>query len=690
MGITGFGVWLNNIQRARIKEGKLPLSVSSLFIDMNNVFHDAASDVFLYSKKYNKMSIDRKNKILKDLKKKTEEEKIFLVATRVIEMLYELLKTIQPKEYLVMAVDGVAPMAKITQQRKRRFKAAKERAVAVDPDEEELDDLKTPGSEKLLTGVFDSNCITPGTKFMQLMDQYLQRFIDDALKMRTNIFPEKIVYSSHLTPGEGEHKFFEMIRSGQIKIESIGANVVYGLDADLTMLTLLSDVPYFYLYKQGYNNFGKLEVNIVNIDALKEFIFTDLNILNDPVNQIDMETTTRDFVVMVYFVGNDFLPHISAFEDVAAAINKMFEVYQELNKPLTKPSGEVLWENFKTFMSMLSIFEQPFLKQMAAQSYQYPFTILDESVTKTYPKIDEGTFGNANFQNRVQVDLNFDKFKDLWYGAALEPITDKGKQFMEKHKIEGVPFTQMGVLDMGYEYIKGIQWILHYYRLGTKNVSSKFVYTYHHAPTLTDLATMCDYIMKIGRTPTIDDVKFSPSDPHITPIHQLICVLPPVSWNFIPEPFRGLMLTRFADLSPVDFKIEMEGIHKNKEFMGIPMLSMVDPVRIVNELQDYDIPKEYRDRLPYFVKNIKKVFVPFKILSFEQLQKQKEREEQKASEEYSGTGIDGAKPYPPVPLATMTNKIDSIDTKRKTIKFEIGDRVFHRTNIFSWKKIPLM
>ena len=687
MGITGFGHWLNNIQRARIKEGKLPLSVSSLFIDMNNIFHDAASDVFLYSKKYNKMSIEAKNKILKGLKNKTEEEKIFLVATRVIEMLYELLKTIQPKEYLVMAVDGVAPMAKITQQRKRRFKAAKERASVADPDEEEYDDIKNSRSEGLITGVFDSNCITPGTKFMQLMDQYLQRFIDDALKLRTNIFPEKIVYSSHLTPGEGEHKFFEMIRSGQIKIETIGANVVYGLDADLTMLTLLSDVPYFYLYKQGYNNYGKLEINIVNVDALKEFIFTDLNIAADPQNQIDIETTTRDFVVMVYFVGNDFLPHISAFEDVAAAINKMFSVYQELQKPLTTAYGEVVWANFTEFMSMLSEYEQPLLKQMAAQNYQYPFTILDKSVKKTYPKIDEGTFGESNFKGRVQVELNFDKFKDLWYSSALEPITDKGKKFMEKYKIEGVPFTQMGVLDMGYQYLKGIQWILHYYRLGTKNVSSRYVYTYHHAPTLSDLTMICKYFNEVGKTPTIDDVKLSLSDPHITPIHQLICVLPPVSWNFIPEPFRGLMSTRFSDLSPVNFKVELEGIHKDKEFMGIPMLSMVDPVRIVSELLDYDIPKEYRDRLPYFVKNIKKVFVPFKVMSFEQLQKQKEKEEQKEADLYSGNA---SKPFPPEPLASMTKKIEAIDTKRRTIKFEIADKLFHRTIIFSWKRVRLM
>ena len=680
MGITGFGQWLGNLSRTRIKELKLPAFVSALFIDMNNVFHDAASDVFLYSKKYNRMPLDKKKKIISDLRKKTEEERIFIVATRVIEMIFELIKTIKPKEYLVMAVDGVAPMAKITQQRKRRFKSAKEKAIVSDPDEDE----EESESKNLLAGVFDSNCITPGTKFMVLMDQYLQRFIDDNLKVRTNLFPEKIVYSSHLTPGEGEHKFFEMIRSKQIAIETIGASVVYGLDADLTMLTLLSDIPYFYLYKQTYNNFGKLDINIVNIDALRSFIYEDFNIATDEITKIDVETTTRDFVVMVYFVGNDFLPHITAFEDVALCINKMIEIYQELMKPLTKPSGEIIWEHFTEFVKRLSNLEKPLLEEMAKQTYQYPFKILDESVTKTYPEIDEGTFGNSNFKSRVQVDLNFPKFQNLWYKHSLEPVTDKGKQFMKSQKLEGVPFTQMGVMDMGLQYVKGVQWIFQYYRLGTKSVSSKYLYTYHHAPLLTDLAIMCEYFNQNKKMPTIEDIQFSVKDPVITPIHQLICVLPPVSWEFIPEPFRGLMSTRFADLSPTDFKVELEGIHKGKEFMGIPLLSMVDPVRVVNDIQDYDIPKEYRDKLPFFVKNIKKVFAPMKIMDLQQLERMKEREAELASEAYT------SKPFPPVPVASMRQKIDAINTKRKTIKFEISDRQYHRKNIFTWKSSALM
>src|SRR5205814_1227246 len=98
-----------------------------------------------------------------------------------------VITTISPKDALIIAIDGLAPLAKMQQQRQRRYKAAME---------------KTSGS------IFDSNSITPGTAFMNDLSNYLERWIYANI-MR---FPSKIVYSSHMVPGEGEHKIFDMIR----------------------------------------------------------------------------------------------------------------------------------------------------------------------------------------------------------------------------------------------------------------------------------------------------------------------------------------------------------------------------------------------------------------------------------------------------------------------------------------------
>jgi 5'-3' exonuclease len=179
---------------------------------------------------------------------------------------------------------------------------------------------------------------------------------------------------------------------------------------------------------------------------------------------------------MIFFEGNDFVPHIVAFDDVGETINLMIEIYQEMGKPITTPAGDLDWENFSKFIQELARREEQLLKRVAAQDFIFPFTILDKSTKKDYTKIDEGTFGNDMFEDKVKVELDFPKFQDLWYENALTPYTKGGSDFMIQNDIKGVPFTQMGVIDMVYQYMLGIQWVLHYYQHGTKAVSSRYIY----------------------------------------------------------------------------------------------------------------------------------------------------------------------------------------------------------------------
>ena len=72
-----------------------------------------------------------------------------------------------------MAVDGVAPRAKMNQQRSRRFRSAREAADNEKKAKQKGEDLPT---EKK----FDSNVITPGTGFMVRLDRQL--------KVRSSIF----------------------------------------------------------------------------------------------------------------------------------------------------------------------------------------------------------------------------------------------------------------------------------------------------------------------------------------------------------------------------------------------------------------------------------------------------------------------------------------------------------------------
>ena len=80
------------------------------------------------------------------------EEQIF---TAIFAYIDHLFGKIKPKKLFFMAVDGVAPRAKMNQQRSRRFRTAKEAKEVRERAERKGEVLP---AEK----AFDSNCITPG------------------------------------------------------------------------------------------------------------------------------------------------------------------------------------------------------------------------------------------------------------------------------------------------------------------------------------------------------------------------------------------------------------------------------------------------------------------------------------------------------------------------------------------------
>ena len=116
-----------------------------------------------------------------------------------------LYKLVKPRNKMFLAIDGVAPRAKMNQQRSRRFRSSKERAALM------ADYIAKEG--KLLDDEsFDSNCITPGTEFMFRLGLAFRRWI--AYKMKTDKFWQngaEIIFSGPEVPGEGEHKVMDML-----------------------------------------------------------------------------------------------------------------------------------------------------------------------------------------------------------------------------------------------------------------------------------------------------------------------------------------------------------------------------------------------------------------------------------------------------------------------------------------------
>jgi len=143
----------------------------------------------------------------------------------------------------------------MNQQRARRFRSAKER----------VEEAQNSAETELISvdSYFDSNCITPGTRFMMRLTEALTFYAEKKLKEGVRWETLQITVSGPNTPGEGEHKIMEYIREMR-STGNLGNNrrhYLYGLDADLIMLAPATHEPHFILLREkvnmGTGSFGK-------------------------------------------------------------------------------------------------------------------------------------------------------------------------------------------------------------------------------------------------------------------------------------------------------------------------------------------------------------------------------------------------------------------------------------------------
>lgn len=174
----------------------------------------------------------------------------------IFDYIDDIMTVVKPKKVLFMAVDGVAPRAKMNQQRSRRFRTALEREETAEREASIVKKWRAEGlvltTDDTKASGFDSNVITPGTEFMHNLSRALQLYIVERIHSNPLFKDLKIVLSDAFVPGEGEHKLLEFIRS-QRALPDYNVNTshcIHGADADLIMLGLLTHETHFYILRE--------------------------------------------------------------------------------------------------------------------------------------------------------------------------------------------------------------------------------------------------------------------------------------------------------------------------------------------------------------------------------------------------------------------------------------------------------
>ncbi|KAB1283304.1 5'-3' exoribonuclease 1 [Camelus dromedarius] len=534
MGVPKFYRWISERYPCLsevVKEHQIP-EFDNLYLDMNGIIHQCSHP-----------NDD-------DVHFRISDDKIFTDIFHYLEVLFRIIK---PRKVFFMAVDGVAPRAKMNQQRGRRFRSAKEAEDKIKKAIEKGETLPTEAR-------FDSNCITPGTEFMARLHEHLKYFVNMKISTDKSWQGVTIYFSGHETPGEGEHKIMEFIRSEKAKPDHDPntRHCLYGLDADLDKITF----------------------------------------------KYDIERIIDDWILMGFLVGNDFIPHLPHLHINHDALPLLYGTYITILPELggyINESGHLNLPRFEKYLVKLSDFDREHFSEVFVDLKWFESKVgnkyLNEAAgvaaeeAKNY-KEKKKSKGQENSLCWAALDKNGEVVTSK---ENLEDETEDDDLFETEFRQYKRTYymTKMGVdivsddflADQAACYVQAIQWILHYYYHGVQSWS--WFYPYHYAPFLSDIRNISTL-----------KIHFELGKP-FKPFEQLLAVLPAASKNLLPTCYQHLMTSEdspIIEYYPPDFKTDLNG--KQQEWEAVVLIPFIDEKRLLEAMEtcNHSLKKEERKR----------------------------------------------------------------------------------------------
>lgn len=472
-----------------------------MYFDSNSIVYDA----------YRQLQ-EEPNAVIND---NTIIDKVILKIEHLIESICAAQQNC-PLNTIFIALDGVSPFAKITQQRQRRFRSS----AATTTDN---------------TTSFSTIKITPGTEFMKLLTlrltRHFSKFCGGAAQRREVKYSRsEVIISGSDIPGEGEHKIFQHIRENACG-DADATYVIYGLDADLIMLS----INHLYISQNIY--IFRETPEFRDIASMKDVPYTLLNISKLAKN-IELHTgaDAQSYIFLCFLLGNDFLPHFPALNLRTNGMDILLESYKKIigNSKLIK-NGRIQWRVlFRLLKYIASIEHELFIEKTRDRDRQ--------EKKYMHQPIREGDDPDLHIPIiRRELEKYICPEEEGWETRYYRVLFDFTTFSGSSAAAAQICAAQNDISNICLNLLHGLEWTFKYYCGNC--VDWRWKYNYHYAPLITDF---------IKYIPQFETDFFCAAAPRaaLHPDIQLACVLPLKYLHLLPNYIREHIEKKYMSLYP--------------------------------------------------------------------------------------------------------------------------------------------
>lgn len=533
------------------------IQYDNLCLDMNGIFHEACQKVYQYGSYAPKNFVEACDILPENVMRK----KVFREVGNIVS---NLVTKVNPSKRVLIMVDGPAGNAKQSQQRQRRYRSVHDT------------------SRK-----FDSNCISPGTEWMDFLSKYMDHYIRQEVSNKWKHL--EVIFSNEKVAGEGEHKVIRFIRKHGSPHESY---VLYGLDADLIMLALstqnilcqgnfMLNPPNFIILRedQKFHHLIQIDISLFRQFLIEELVWGLDCSRNNLIN---------DYVFLCFLLGNDFLPHSPTVDLIEGGLELLFESYsgacEKYNCHLMNQDGTFNKHILKDILNNIAMSERIILEDTLKRGDKFADTLLEKYIEYDDQKGDgrEQEIQEIYEDEIVEKDIVNDTVEKEVENETIEKskFIEEGKAFLEendpyycfeeeKKEVESPPlfprysmprkftridfdgyrqeyyktkFPNISSKQVCHEYFRGMEWVYKYYTVGIP--SWVWSYPFCYSPFAKEMVEALD---------SYESNSFTLGRP-MEPFQQLLSILPPQSKHLLPENFHSLMSS-----FPSEIKLDFSG-----------------------------------------------------------------------------------------------------------------------------------